>query len=317
MKLKPKKISIYFNFQVDCEALQPALKDAALGKKAITGLCKILNREGLKGNFAVIPSDIKAHAAIYRDIAAQGHEVGLHLHPADQGYEEFLGVYGFEDQKKIIKEAADVFFRHMRFLPASFTPGYASANDHTFSVLEALGFRHGTVSIPTRNLPQCACIWGNSPQAVHYPHHSNRALTGNVDFVEIPCTVDPESRMWGGAHPQDLRVELVDAKNHWYTINKNVARQVQAGDGIPVKHIKIVTHNIFDYSDTGNFRRETLLGMIAAMRDICAKEDCRMIPATNADIAAVYRRLVPLPKDGVKLALDRRGWAGMKTKRRN
>lgn len=301
------KTKIYFNVQVDCEALQPALRDAALGKKAITGLCKILNREGLKGNFAVIPGDIKAHAPIYRDIAAQGHEIGLHLHPADQGYDEFLGVYGFEDQKKIIKEAMDVFSRYMRFLPASFTPGYCSANDHTFPVLETLGFRHGTVSMPTRNLPQCACVWGNSPLDIHYPHRYNRCLCGDVDFAEVPPTIDPESRMWGGAHPQDLRVELVDAKNHWYTIHKSVRRQLAAGESIPVKHLKAITHNTFDYSDVKNFRRETLLGIIAAARSICESEDVQLVPATTADIAREYRRRVPRPQTGVKLQLDTRG----------
>ena len=124
-----------------------------------------------------------------------------------------------------------------------------------------LEFTHGTVSMPTRNLPQCACVWGGSPLDIHYPHRYNRSLAGDVDFVDIPPTVDVESRMWGGAHPQDLRIELVDAKNHWYTIHKNVKRQVEAGSEIPVKYLKALTHNIFDYSDARDFRRETMLGV--------------------------------------------------------
>ena len=47
-------------------------------------------------------------------------------------------------------------------------------------------------------------------------------LSGGLDFVVIPQTIDPDSRMWGGKTPLDLRVELVDAKNHWYTIHKAV-----------------------------------------------------------------------------------------------
>lgn len=100
----------------------------------------------------------------------------------------------------------------MGYRPKHFTPGYASANDYTFPALEALGFTHGLVSMPTRNLPQCACVWGNSPMDAHYPHRYNRCLVGDVNFVDIPHTIDWESRMWGGAHPQDLRIELVDAK---------------------------------------------------------------------------------------------------------
>jgi len=165
------------------------------------------------------------------------------------------------------------------------------------------------VSCPTRNLPRCACVWGDSPLDVHYPHRHNRALRGEVDFVDVPVTIDPESRMWGGAHPQDLRVELVDAKNHYYTIEKAVRRQLDAGDSVPVKYIKITTHNIFDFSDPANFRRETLLGMLDAARRICDREGLELIPATMARAASLYRSEVPLPQGGVSLELDTRGRA--------
>jgi len=125
--------------------------------------------------------------------------------------------------------------------------------------------------------------------------------------VDVPMTVDVESRMWGGAHPQDLRIELVDAKNHWYTIHKNIVRQVQAADAIPVKHLKALTHNVFDYSDEHNFRRETLLGVITAVRRICDEQQCELVPATTAAMAKAFRQKFPLPRDGVKLTLDTRG----------
>jgi hypothetical protein len=236
----------------------------------------------------------------------------LHIHPAEQGYEEFLGVYGLEEQTRIISEAMDAFAQCMGKMPVCFTPGYASANDYTYPVLESLGLRHGLVSIPTRNLPQCACIWGSSPLDVHYPHRYNRVLRGDVDFVDVPPTVDVESRMWGGAHPQDLRIELVDAKNHWYTIHKNVVRQKQAGDTIPVKHLKALTHNVFDYSDKNNFRRETLYGVIAAVQQICEQQECELVAATTAEIAEEYRNLVPLPEGKIKYELDVRGRSGWK-----
>ena len=305
--MQPK---ILFNLQVDCEATQHSIRDPALGRRAILGLAEVLAETGMKATFVVIPTDMRAHSRLYRALAAQGHEIGLHVHPADQGYAEFLGGYGFADQTRIVGEAMDVFAEHMGCRPECFTPGYASANDHTYPVLEALGLRHGLVSIPTRDLPQCACVCGHSPLTVHYPHRFNRCLEGDVDFVEVPPTVDVDSRMWGGAHPQDLRVELVDAKNHWYTIQKNVVRQVSAGDRIPVKHLKALTHNIFDYKDKRDFRRETLLGIIAAVKDICARQGCRLVPATTAEIAAAYRKAVPRPTGGQKLKLDTRGRDG-------
>lgn len=300
-------MNMYFNLQTDCEATQHAINNPGLGERAVRGLGEILAETDARGTFAVIPSDIRAHAAIYKELQAQGHEIGLHVHPADQGYDEFFGVCGFDDQVKILKEAMDIFAQAMGYAPVCFTPGYASANDHTFPALESLGFRHGLVSIPTRNLPQCACVWGNSPRGAHYPHRYNRVLTGDVDFVDVPPTIDPDSRMWGGAHPQDLRVELVDAKNHWYTIHKDVKRQLQAGQEIPVKYLKAVTHNIFEFSTKSDFRRETLLGIIAAAKSICEKEGVKFVPATTAELANAYRQAVPLSKGGVKLHLDTRG----------
>lgn len=297
--------TVFMDIQVDCEATQHAIQDPDLGEKAILGLGEVMKETGMKGSFMVIPGDIKAHSDIYRELKDQGHEIGLHSHPADQGFQEFLGIYSFDDQVKIVKEGMDIFTEQMGYVPTSFTPGYGSANDHTFPMLESLGFKQGLISIPTRDLPQCACVWGSSPLDCHYPHRYNRCLEGDVDFVNVPGTIDPDSRMWGGKHPQDLRVELVDAKNHYYTIEKSVKRQLQ--QDVTVKYIKALTHNVFDYSDKNNFRRETLMGIINAARKICEQNNCQLVPANTAEIADEYRKNVPRPDGDAKLELDTRG----------
>jgi hypothetical protein len=296
---------LYFDIQTDCEATQHAIANPGLGAQAILGLGEIMDGTGTKGSFMVIPSDIKVHASIYKELEQQGHDIGLHLHPADQGYEEFLGVYGFEMQIKILKEAIDVFAEYMGRQPHSFTPGYGSANDYTFPALEAVGLKQGLVSIPTRDLPQCACIWGSSPRWCSYAHRYNRCLEGDLDFVNVPGTIDPESRMWGGHHPQDLRVELVDAKNHYYTIEKAIKAQIMAD--VPIKYIKALTHNTFDYSDKDNFRRETLCKIIEAVRMLAKENNLEFTPANTAAIAKRYRKAVKLPDAGIVLKLDTRG----------
>ncbi len=209
---------VYFNLSTDCEATGPAVADAALGKRATQGLAAILDAEGWRGSFFVIPTDIEAHGALYREIAERGHEVGFHVHPAAQGYAEFCGLYGPETQEKIISEAVERFVQVMGEPPQGFSMGYASANDYTYPILAKLGFTHGMCSMPGRILPECASVWAGAPLFMHYAHPHNRVLPGALDFVEIPATIDWESRMWGGKHPQYLRVELVDAKNHFYTM---------------------------------------------------------------------------------------------------
>ncbi len=307
--------SMLFAIQIDCESTQRSIADADLGARAVRGIADILDHEGLRATFMVIPPDMEAHAALYREMRGAGHEVGLHIHPGEQGYQEFLGVYGPDEQTRIIREGMDVFSGCMDGPPRAFTPGYCSANDHTFGVLESLGFTHGTVYMPTRNLPQCASVWGDSPLGAHYPHRHNRCLCGDVDFVDVPPTVDTASRMWGGAHPQDLRIELVDAKNHWYTINKSVARQQGDEGAAGVRYIKAITHNIFDYSDPRDFRRETLLGVIAAARSICEDQGFELVGSTTEGIAERYRASIALPREEVSLELDTRGRQGWKGNR--
>lgn len=302
----PEKL--YFINHIDCEATQPAINDAALGHRATVGYAEILERYGLKGTFYCIPSEAKAHGHIYRDLRGRGHEVGLHVHAADlgKGYQEFLGVYGPDEQRDIVATSNDILADAFGFTPNSLCLGYGSSNDHTRPVLVELGFTHGTTQIPGRILPECASVAAGAPLDPYYPHRWNKLLTGDLDFVEIPGTYDQESRMWGGKHPQDLRVELVDAKNHYYTIAKQVQRQLAQKPAIFT--MSAVTHNIFDFSDKDNFRRETLEGIITHVFRVAEKNGLEVVPATHAQVAAAFRQKVPLPQGGARLELDRRGY---------
>ncbi|HRJ73057.1 MAG TPA: polysaccharide deacetylase family protein [Terrimicrobiaceae bacterium] len=299
---------LYFNLQIDCESTQFALRNPALGERAIRGLGDVLAETGTKGTFLVIPGDTAAHAKIYQELEQAGHEVGLHYHPWIEGRCEFLGSEGPDAQRALLAEAMDRHAQAMGRRPFAFCPGYASANDYTYGILEELGFTHGLVSFPTRDLPQCACVWGNSPLDPHYPHRYNKSLAGDVNFVDLPVTLDPQSRMWGGAHPQDLRVELVDAKNHFYTISKAVQRQLR--EETPLRQIRALTHNVFEYGDPGNFRRETYVGIVAAAKQIAEREGLGFEPVTMARLAELYREKVPHASVQVAgLALDVSGRA--------
>ncbi len=292
--------------KADCEATGHSVNDAALGERATTGYLDILEGEGLLATLFVIPTDLEASPKLYQQAAERGHELALHVHPADLGYEEFMGIYGFDDQCKILEGAAERFAQIMQFRPRSVCVGYQSANDYTFPAFAAVGYKQGNCSQPTRILPECASVWAGAPPTIHYANACNRLLPGKLDFVNIPTTNDPESRMWGGKHPQDLRVELVDAKNHWYTIAKNVDRQLNVE--VPIKHLQIATHNTSDYSDPANFRRETLEGMIRHIRSIISDKGCTLKPATIESTATDFRKMFPLEEaEEIKLTLDTRG----------
>jgi peptidoglycan/xylan/chitin deacetylase (PgdA/CDA1 family) len=301
-----KKDEFYIAFQIDCEATQHAVNDASLGWRSSEAFADILESNGLLGTFFVIPTDIEACSSLYLDLNKRGHEVGLHVHPADMGYEEFLGVYGYDKQKEILGLASDKFAQVMGYRPDSICVGYAAANDYTFPVMSELGFKHGMLSIPTRILPQCTSVWAGAPLDIHYVNAYNRILPGKLDLVNVPLTIDPDSRMWGGAHPQDLRIELVDAKNHWYTIKKEVDRKIKINS--PVKYILALTHNTFDYGKEFDFRRETLIKLIDHAKNIINSLGYQMVGATMKQVAEDFRAKCPLDKiSEFKLKLDTSG----------
>jgi hypothetical protein len=285
------KAWLSFSIQIDCESTQLALKDPSLGERAIRGLQEILGETQTLGTFLVIPGDLEAHAGIYRELEEEGHEIGLHYHASHPRQSEFLGTESPENQLAFLADGIARFEDAMGRPPKSFCPGYFSANDHTFPILEELGFTHGAVSLPTRNLPHCACVWGGSSLNPRYPHRFHRSLDGDVNFVDLPPTIDPESRMWGGGHPMDLRVELVDAKNHWYTIKKAVDRQL--AEKAPVLQIHALTHNVFEYGEVSNFRRQTYEGIVKAVRQIAESHDLEFAPTTLKHVAEAYRQKCP------------------------
>lgn len=298
--------TLYFTHQIDCEATQPAIADRALGERGSRGFADVLEAHGLKGTFYCIPSEARENAAVYRDLKQRGHEVGLHVHPVDLGYEEFLGIYGPDEQRDILEKSSDEFAQALGYRPESACIGYGSSNDHTHRVMADVGFRHGKSQIPGRILPECASVAAGACLDPHYAHPWNRVLTGGLDFVEIPASIDPDSRLWGGKHPQDLRVELVDAKNHYYTVSKAVQRQMR--EDTPLKLVAAITHNIFEYSDPKDFRRQTLEGIIAHGKRVAEQYGFTLQGVTHAELAAAYRAAVPFEKVKTKLALDRRGY---------
>lgn len=297
---------LHFGLFVDCESTQRSIQNPELGRRADEGAAQLLEENGFRGTFHLLPGDAQANADLYRDLKNRGHEIGLHVHPAEQGYGEFFGVYGPEEQRAILIEARQRVEQALGFAAGSLCIGYASINDFSYGLFEELGFKHGMTCIPTRLLPECASVHGGAPLGMRYGHRFHRAMEGDVDYVEVPVTVDPESRMWGGKHPQDLRVELVDARNHYYTIRKAIERQIR--EKTAVKYILGITHNVFEYGNKDDFRRQTLAGILGHVKRLGEEFGLKVEGATIGGLAGMYRQKVNRVGKG-ELKLDRRGYA--------
>ena len=76
---------------------------------------------------------------------------------------------------------------------------------------------------------------------------------------------------------------------------------------VAVKMLHVSTHNLFEFQDERDFRRQTLLGIIEHVFRVAREFDLEAVGATTAEAAAAYRETVPLPASVTARALDRRG----------
>lgn len=238
-------------------------------------------------SYMLHPETTAHHAALFLDLERQGACLGLHLHPwkfADGHYQAHFGGLAADMQTAIVSEAIAMWQANMGKRPRFFRPGTFSANDSTFGVLERLGFLGGSVSIPGRVYPDLNAVWAGAALDPHRANGVFRQVPGDLDFVNIPLSVDVsglEDR-GGRRFHWDLRPDWVQAD--YRSIARNIVAQVlQRNPAVPVVHV--VTHNDNDYSDDAdrvcrNF--ETVLDEIgAAIREAGAQA----VGATFADVA--------------------------------
>lgn len=283
-------MSFYICWTIDCESCRKEVNNIDLGKRAIEGFCNILEDVGWKGTLFLMPEEIKYMPDLLIKKHEAGHELALHLHPDESGYPSgYMGTYSMEVQLEIMERAIESFEKILGIRPVSVRTGFGSANDYTFQAMYKAGLRHSSSSFPGRKLTSAASNWAGAPLFVHYANPYNRMLEGGLDIVEIPISVDWETMVWGGLHPQDLRVEFTDAKNHGFIIRKVMKRQVD--EKLPLKVLVPLTHNIFDYSDPRNFRRETMERMIEEIRRFGNEIGVKLIGSTLSEAAEAYREI--------------------------
>lgn len=282
---------LYVLFTMDAECPGEGSKSAAftgweVGERAIRGYAETVCGEGWPVTFFVVPQAARRYAKLLLEVEKHGCELGLHIHPQDSGYGGPLGFFSAEEQVDIIGKAAETWAESLGHRPYSFRPGNFSANDYTFPVLESLGFLQGSVSCPERNMISLGSVWPSAPKDPHFAHRANRLLPGEAGFLEIPVTVDWESMIWGGKHPQDLRIESVDARAHGFTIDKNLRRMVT--ENVSPKTLVPITHNYFDYSSNIEFRAITLKGVIERIRHFAREYGLHVRGATLTQLREIF-----------------------------
>jgi len=226
--------------------------DWAFSARSVRSYCQVLAERGISATLFVVPDTAVEQGLLLRQIAEDtGTELGLHMHPQcwrdhyqNAQAHDYLGGYSGAEQFEILSEALKEVGNALGKQPRAFRGGNFSANDETFRVLTDLGFTHGSVSQPGRSVPKYRACWKDAEPDVHQAHNAFRLSAGDLDFVEVPLTSDRErSEHWTGVG--DVRLEGATAEEIAKAVRQEVGRQV--GDGMPVKHVCLLTHNTVNY----------------------------------------------------------------------
>jgi len=278
---------------MDCERPRSETKDSASGPASyadsvrfIEGYGRLVAERGWPVTFFVHPEVMCAHPAIFRAAEREGACLGLHLHPwklKDSKWNAHFGGLTAVEQRAILSHASDMFAEGLGRRPAYFRPGTFSANDSTFPVLHELGFRGGSISAPERIYRDLCAVWTGAPRDPHRTHQAFRLLPGDMDFVNMPLSVDFSAmqEVNGRRFGRDLRPDYQAAD--YAAIARNIVDQVMERNPV-VPLVNILTHNDNDFTKPSDRVRQNLLRAFDAIEQACAERGLKIKGATVENV---------------------------------
>lgn len=295
------KPQLHILFTMDCEpvtrrAIKTGPKTWVLSARAIEGFCDRLSNASYPVTLFVSAGCAQEHSPLMEELIGRDIELGLHVHPPSldpERYTRHLGEYRVDEQRAIVEEAIDRFYNAVGIRPRSFRSGDFSANDATFQVLYQLGFRQGSLSIPGRDLPRDAACWTGADLDTHYVDPSDRLRAGDLPFLELPVTSDPNN-FYRQGHPSDLCIENSTVDDwHRPLIEQHLARLATAN--VAFKTLCLYTHSGLAYYQDDDKHSVTVEGLIDYFDELAERYE--LIPTTLAGAHERFRQLTSEMKD--------------------
>lgn len=284
---------IYLLLTMDCEPAKTDVTSYALSmsksgpknyiesQRSIEGYFQTAKHYGFPVTLFVHPEVAENHKDLLYNLRAEGACLGLHLHPYkfDKGqYLRDLGAYSKVDQKKILIKANTAWEEALDRKPLYFRPGYFSANDNTFRILQELDFKGGSISCPGRVLPSHYSVWSGAEAYPHRAHLHFRQCKGDSKFIEVPISVD-FSRAIDADHTGHKGYEWLyipaNIYNHKEITQNLIKRFIQDTPEYPV--IVTDTHNDEDYTNPDNNARKKLEVILHSLISLCTEHDIDLV----------------------------------------
>jgi hypothetical protein len=271
-------------FSMDClpaggrgEVCGPERWDEA--ERSIAAFAEGLAEEGFGATLFVAAEA----AARLRDVVEGLGDVSLGLlcHPQLAGYPGYLGSYGFERQREIVRVARQTWENDLGRPAESFRSGFFSGNDHTFHVLCMEGFRQSSCSLPGRvDNDQCSMWFGSYP----FPHHTDpldRSAQGTMEVFEVPVTSDFEAASYLSFEtytPPHLRIEQPDVHEYAGDLVRRQLDRMDEEDALPFT-LHLVTSDAVSWGGDEDPHTERLRNLCAMLREVSEERGLELQPA--------------------------------------
>jgi len=296
---------LFFNYSIDCET--PANTEYTGGAErepffngpenwdvaeaSVRGFVERMSALGAgEGTSLFVYPDVARHQrSVYRELANEGVEIGLHLNglrysrlTGDRA--KWLGSMTFEEQHEALRMGKEDLSGSIGREVLGYRACYGSANRDTFRICNELGFTW-TSNVGTRYRPEFHANWSGSWRYTHHTSEVSNLICGSLPLVEIPVTVginvyyDESIRQ-----PLDLRVESPVSK---LGENRELLRAMieenmeeMARRDVPVRATIGISHNTNPFGDTSDYRSQTLDWVIRHVRELAAEQDLEYTPVS-------------------------------------
>ena len=261
-----------------------------VSRKAIEGLAAIAASENVVdgAGFYPTPDTAKKHRRLFNELRAHGFEIGHQFH-ADSfdrlQYKQHLGFYGRKKQKDILTRARKAWDDALGFPCTTWRAGYGSTSDDTFPLLHELGYRQDGSGNPGRYVPKTHALWLGLYPFAHHASAKSRLICGDLDLYMLPITGHPKHH-FSEYNPMDLRPDVIGARmsyNHYRALCKDAIQQMILMEQ-PIKHVEILTHNMFDYGDRNVAQTRAMVYLIWLVKQIGMAMGLEVVPANYARI---------------------------------
>lgn len=291
-------MQLFFNYSIDCELPPDGMfggpANWELAEDSARGFMDVMEQWGLfaGASLFVYPDVARKQRALYRAFAERGIEIALHLHGLRYSRMKkpaWLGSLGRAEQCEAIRMAKEDLEDVTGRPCLGYRACYASANHHTYPLLEELGFQWASTSASGSYKPEIYARWAGGWPFPYHPSRQNKLVPGDLRLYEIPDTRGLHTFFMGNPdRPLDMRVETPPeiagpgGAAFRAVIAENLVEMERRDQ--PVRVIIGASHNSNPYSDTRTFQHQNLSNVCRLAREVAEQRGYLFTPASFLQI---------------------------------